>query len=62
MHKQREGQVVVNHWLDINEIRLALRRRQLLVRRTPESEIRSQNDLTTFIYTEDYDAIAHCPV
>jgi len=32
-------------------------RRQLLVRWTPESEIRSQNDLTTFNYAKDYDAI-----
>jgi hypothetical protein len=57
VHEQGEGQVVVNHWLDINDIHLALRRRQLLVRWTPESEIRSQNDLTTFNYAKDYDAI-----
>jgi hypothetical protein len=57
VHEQGERQLVVNHWLDINEIHLALRRRQLLVRWTPESEIRSQNDLTTFNYAKDYDAI-----
>jgi hypothetical protein len=57
VHEQGEGQLVVNHWLDINEIHLALRRRQVLVRWTPESEIRSQNDLTTFHYAKDYDAI-----
>jgi len=57
VHEQGERQLVVNHWLDINEIHLALRRRHLLVRWTPESEIRSQNDLTTFEYAKDYDAI-----
>jgi hypothetical protein len=57
VHEQGDGQFVVNHWLDINEIHLALRRRSLLVRWTPESEIRSQNDLTTFKYAKDYDAI-----
>jgi hypothetical protein len=57
VQEQGQGQLVVNHWLDINEIHLALRRRQLLVRWTPESEIRSQNDLTTFNYAKDYDAI-----
>lgn len=57
VHEQGEGQLVVNHWLDINEVHLALRRRNVLVRWTPESEIRSQNDLTTFEYAKDYDAI-----
>jgi hypothetical protein len=57
VHEQGDGQLVVNHWLDINEIHLALRRRNLLVRWTPESEIRSQNDLTSFRYAKDYDAI-----
>lgn len=57
VHEQGERQLVVNHWLDINDIHLALRRHQLLVRWTPESEIRSQNDLTTFNYAKDYDAI-----
>jgi hypothetical protein len=51
------GQIVVNHWLDLNEIHLALRRRNVLVRWTPESEVRSQNHLTTFQYAKDYDAI-----
>jgi hypothetical protein len=51
------GQLVVNHWLDLNEIHLALRRRNVLVRWTPESEVRSQNHLTTFQYAKDYDAI-----
>ena len=58
VHEQGgESQLVVNHWLDINEVHLALRRRNVLVRWTPESEIRSQNDLTTFEYAKDYDAI-----
>ena len=52
-----DGQLVVNHWLDLNEIHLALRRRNVLVRWTPESEVRSQNHLTTFQYAKDYDAI-----
>jgi Replication-relaxation len=55
--QQRNGQLVVNHWLDLNEIHLALRRRNVLVRWTPESEVRSQNQLTTFRYAKDYDAI-----
>jgi hypothetical protein len=54
---QRAGQLVVNHWLDLNEIHLALRRQNVLVRWTPESEVRSQNSLTTFKYAKDYDAI-----
>ncbi len=52
-----DGQLVVNHWLDLNEIHLALRRRKVLVRWTPESEVCSQNHLTTFKYAKDYDAI-----
>ena len=42
VHEQGEGQLVANLWLDINEVHLALRRRNVLVRWTPESEIRSQ--------------------
>ena len=57
VREQGDGQMIVNHWLEINEIHLALRRNNLLVRWTPESEIRSQNDLTTFGYAKDYDAI-----
>ena len=58
VHEQGDGQMILNHWLEINEIHLALRRHNLLVRWTdPESEIRSQNDLTTFGYAKDYDAI-----
>jgi hypothetical protein len=57
VHEQGDGQLIVNHWLDINEIHLALRRNSVLVRWTAESEIRSQNDLTTFGYAKDYDAV-----
>jgi hypothetical protein len=57
VEQQGAGQLVVNHWLDLNEIHLALRRRNVLVRWTPESEVRSQNHLTTFQYAKDYDAI-----
>ena len=55
VQEQGDGQMIVNHWLEINEIHLALWRHSLLVRWTPESEIRSQNDLTTFGYAKDYD-------
>jgi hypothetical protein len=45
------------HWLDLNDLHLALARNKLLMRWTPASEICSQNDLTQFRYAKDYDAV-----
>ena len=46
----------VQHALELNEIHLALRRTGMLVRWTPESDIRSRNELTDIGYGKDYDA------
>jgi Replication-relaxation len=45
------------HWLDINELHLALLRMGSLAQWIPASEICSQNDLTHFRYAKDYDAV-----
>jgi DNA-binding PadR family transcriptional regulator len=45
------------HWLDINELHLALLRMGALAQWIPASEICSQNDLTNFRYAKDYDAV-----
>ena len=45
------------HWLDLNDLHLALAKNRLLMRWTPASEICSQNDLTQFRYAKDYDAV-----
>jgi hypothetical protein len=45
------------HWLDLNDLHLALAKAHLLTRWTPASEICSQNDLTQFKYAKDYDAV-----
>ena len=45
------------HWLDINELHLALLRMGSLAQWIPASEICSQNDLTNFRYAKDYDAV-----
>jgi hypothetical protein len=47
----------VHHALELNEIHLALKRTGMLVRWTPESEIRSSNELTSRGYVKDYDAV-----
>ena len=47
----------VHHALELNEIHLALKRTGVLVRWTPECEIRSSNELTTRGYVKDYDAV-----
>jgi hypothetical protein len=47
----------VLHAVELNEIHLSLLRAGLLVRWIPAIEIRSQNELTTFGYAKDYDAI-----
>jgi hypothetical protein len=46
------------HWLDLNELHLALLRAHVLTRWIPATEICSQNDLTQFRYAKDYDAVA----
>lgn len=46
------------HWLDLNDLHLALLRAHILTRWIPATEICSQNDLTQFRYAKDYDAVA----
>lgn len=46
----------LQHALELNEIHLALKRTGRLVRWTPESDIRSRNELTDIGYGKDYDA------
>lgn len=46
----------VQHALELNDIHLALKRTGILVRWTPESDIRSRNELTDIGYVKDYDA------
>jgi hypothetical protein len=48
----------VQHALELNEIHLALKRTGMLARWTPESDIRSRNELTDIGYGKDYDATA----
>jgi hypothetical protein len=55
--KSSEGQGHLHHSLDLNEIHLALKRTGALVYWTPETEIRSRNDLTTAGYWKYYDAV-----
>ena len=45
------------HWLELNDVQLALRRSGILVRWVPASEICSQNDLTKFGFAKDYDPV-----
>ena len=47
----------VRHSLELNEIHLTLLRSGLPVRWNPATEIRSQNELTTFGYAKDYDSV-----
>jgi hypothetical protein len=47
----------VQHALELNDIHLALKRTGVLVRWTPESEIRSRNEFTGIGYVKDYDAV-----
>ena len=46
----------VQHALELNDIHLALRRTGELARWTPESDIRSRNELTNIAFVKDYDA------
>lgn len=45
------------HALDLNEIRLTLQEAGVLGRWTSDTEIRTQNEFTTFGYAKDYDAV-----
>jgi len=47
----------VQHALELNDIHLALKRTGVLVRWTPESDIRSRNEFTGIGYVKDYDAV-----
>lgn len=46
----------LQHALELNEIHLALKRTGELTRWTPESDIRSRNELTNIGFMKDYDA------
>ncbi len=46
----------VRHALELNDIHLVLKRTGMLVRWTPESNIRSRNEFTDIGYIKDYDA------
>ncbi len=47
----------VQHALELNDVHLALKRTGVLVRWTPESDIRSRNEFTEIGYVKDYDAV-----
>ena len=51
------GRNQVAHFLELNEIHLALKRTGMLVYWTPETEVRSQSDLTSRGYAKYYDAV-----
>ena len=55
--KSGNGRSQLNHCLELNEIHLALKRTGTLVYWTPETEIRSRNDLTAGGYSKYYDAV-----
>jgi hypothetical protein len=54
-----DGQLpkAVYHAIDLNEINLALKRSEQLVRWTADTEIRSRNEFTDSGYKKDYDAV-----
>ena len=54
-----DGQLpkTVYHAIELNEIHLALKRSEQLVRWTPDTEIRSRNEFTDSGYKKDYDAV-----
>jgi len=51
------GSAAILHALDLNEIRLTLQEAGVLGRWTSDTEIRAQNEFTTFGYAKDYDAV-----
>jgi len=57
--RPKDGQIpkAVFHAIELNEIHLALKRSEQLVRWMPDTEIRSRNELTDCGYCKDYDAV-----
>lgn len=57
--RPKDGQIpkAVFHAIELNEIHLALKRSEQLVRWMPDTEIRSRNELTDCGYRKDYDAV-----
>ena len=53
----RNGRNQLAHFLELNQIHLALKRTGLLVYWTAETEVRSQSDLTSSGYAKYYDAV-----
>lgn len=53
----KEAERSVLHAIGLNEIHLSLLRAGLLVRWTASLELRSQNELTSFGFAKDYDAV-----
>lgn len=51
------GRMQLAHFLELNQIHLALKRTGMLVCWTPETEVRSQSDLTSHGYAKYYDAV-----
>lgn len=47
----------LHHALELTEVHLALKQSGMLVRWTPESDIRSRNEFTGIGYAKDYDAL-----
>jgi hypothetical protein len=56
MEASRTSNGHVQHALELNDIHLALKRTGELARWTPESDIRSRNELTNIGFVKDYDA------
>ena len=58
-YRPRDGQLprAIYHAIELNEIHLALKRSQQLVRWMAESEIHSRNELAGDRYGKDYDAV-----
>ena len=53
----RNRRIQLAHFLELNEIHLALKRTGMLVYWIPETEVRSQSDLTSHGYAKYYDAV-----
>lgn len=56
MEASRTSNGHVQHALELNDIHLTLKKAGELVRWTPESDIRSRNELTNIGFVKDYDA------
>lgn len=55
--ENRHDSTSILHSLDLNDIRLTLQEAGVLTRWRSDTEIRTQNEFTTFGYAKDYDAI-----